>query len=161
MHTPLMLSVLALVACGPKPTPQPAAEPAPAAPLAKHHPDAVRGVTNPAVKDLLSEHWEWTLKNSPTWATRLGDHRYDDQLGDLSEEASAQNRLERDAFRDRARQLQTQGVDPADVLTLTLFLWQLDDRARKDACRFEHWSVQPRGNRMTSINGIISIRISC
>ncbi len=38
--------------------------------------------------DMLYEaYWEFVLKENPTLATYLGDHRYDDQLGDFSEEA--------------------------------------------------------------------------
>ena len=30
------------------------------------------------LKTLLDDHWEWQMKQSPVWATMLGDHRYDD-----------------------------------------------------------------------------------
>jgi uncharacterized protein (DUF885 family) len=33
---------------------------------------------------LLDEHWQWSLAQSPTLATSVGDHRYDDRLADPS-----------------------------------------------------------------------------
>ncbi len=35
----------------------------------------------------LNDYWEFVLKHNPTFATYTGDHRYDDLLEDLSEEA--------------------------------------------------------------------------
>jgi hypothetical protein len=42
--------------------------------------DAVAGVTDAALRAVLAEHWEFMMKWAPTWATTLGDHRYDDRL---------------------------------------------------------------------------------
>ena len=36
---------------------------------------------------LLDSDWQWTMQQSPEYATALGDHRYDDQLSDASPEA--------------------------------------------------------------------------
>ena len=40
-----------------------------------------------ALNDLLAEQWEYNLRTNPIQATILGDKRYNDQLGDFSEEA--------------------------------------------------------------------------
>ncbi|RJQ56954.1 MAG: DUF885 domain-containing protein [Nitrospiraceae bacterium] len=37
----------------------------------------------------LKDYWEYILKHHPTFATYIGDHRYDDALEDLSEESMA------------------------------------------------------------------------
>jgi hypothetical protein len=42
--------------------------------------DAVAGVSDPRLRAVIADHWEHTMKWSPTWATTLGDHRYDDRL---------------------------------------------------------------------------------
>ncbi|MBR0552254.1 DUF885 domain-containing protein [Stakelama marina] len=36
------------------------------------------------IQALLKDHWQWYLKHHPTFASSVGDHRYDDQLGDVS-----------------------------------------------------------------------------
>src|SRR5438045_8838676 len=40
-----------------------------------------------ALADLLKEHWEYTLKTNPEFASILGDRRYNDQSSDVSEAA--------------------------------------------------------------------------
>ncbi len=39
------------------------------------------------LRNLAEEFWETVLEASPSTATLLGDHRYDDRLEDLSAEA--------------------------------------------------------------------------
>lgn len=39
------------------------------------------------LEKLLRDYWERMLKDNPTFATYIGDHRYDDALEDLSEES--------------------------------------------------------------------------
>ncbi|MEM9488527.1 MAG: hypothetical protein AAGC55_05255, partial [Myxococcota bacterium] len=46
--------------------------------------EATTGISNPALAALLREHWEWWMKSQPTWATTLGDRRYDDRIPDRS-----------------------------------------------------------------------------
>ena len=42
---------------------------------------------NIALRDLLNEYWEYVLEQMPTFATYIGDHRYNNRLEDLSEAA--------------------------------------------------------------------------
>jgi len=42
---------------------------------------------NKELNGLMQDYWEFVLKNNPAFATYIGDHRYDDRLEDLSEEA--------------------------------------------------------------------------
>jgi prolyl oligopeptidase len=59
---------------------------------------------------MYKEYWEEYLVNRPTRATYMGDHRYNDKLEDLSEEAY---QASIDSYRDYLRRLS--GFDP-DVL---------------------------------------------
>ncbi|TMI37510.1 DUF885 domain-containing protein, partial [Candidatus Bathyarchaeota archaeon] len=40
-----------------------------------------------SLNHLYEDYWEFILHESPTYATYLGDHRYDDRLDDVSAEA--------------------------------------------------------------------------
>jgi uncharacterized protein (DUF885 family) len=40
---------------------------------------------NRELEDHLKDYWEFVLRNNPTFATYIGDHRYDDVLEDMSE----------------------------------------------------------------------------
>ena len=47
---------------------------------------AGRGRARPTISDsLLDEHYQWLLRNNPTYATALGVRDYDDRIPDLSE----------------------------------------------------------------------------
>ena len=59
--------------------------------------------------ELLSEHWEYTMRTNPEYASVLGDKRYNDKITDFSEkaiyadiEAQKQWRIEK---KDRADRL--------------------------------------------------------
>ena len=41
---------------------------------------------------MFDEYWEWVLREFPEFATRLGDHRYDDRLADQSAAAVSRRR---------------------------------------------------------------------
>ena len=41
---------------------------------------------------LLVDEWEWGLEQNPTRATAIGDARYNDRMGDYSEEAIERRR---------------------------------------------------------------------
>ena len=116
------------------------------------HPDAVAGVSDPALRQLLHDHWEATLVASPEWATALGDHRYDDQLADSSEAARAAWTASQQGWLDRAVQLA--GLNAADALTRDLFVHELTTALAVEACRFHAWSLSPRYNRITGTLGI-------
>jgi uncharacterized protein (DUF885 family) len=44
---------------------------------------------NEVLESYLKDYWEYILKHHPTFATYIGDHRYDNALEDLSEESMA------------------------------------------------------------------------
>ena len=44
---------------------------------------------NVELQGLFNEYWEHRLKHNPTFATYIGDHRYDDALENISEESIA------------------------------------------------------------------------
>src|SRR5205807_2581716 len=81
-------------ACGhtPKETPMHAAAAQPS-PLAA---DAVAGITDAALRAVVAEHWEYMMRWTPTYATTLGDHRYDDRLAPRDAAAIAREEGERD-----------------------------------------------------------------
>lgn len=54
--------------------------------------DAADSGAPAALHRLLDSEWEWQLAQFPERATRIGDHRYDDRLRDLSPEAVAARR---------------------------------------------------------------------
>jgi uncharacterized protein (DUF885 family) len=65
---------------------------------------------NKELQNYLKDYWEHVLKHNPTFATYIGDHRYDDALEDLSEESiSSQINYVKDL------QQKTEKIDPTDL----------------------------------------------
>jgi uncharacterized protein (DUF885 family) len=104
--------------------------------------DATAGVSDPALRDLLTRDWDASLRESPTTATSLGDHRFDDQLDDLSEAATQRWRERARAFLTEARALPTARLTAEDATTLELYQGSLAAQLEvSEACRFETWLV--------------------
>lgn len=147
-----LLAVCVVAACsGGSKTVQPSAKPPAARPFALAA-DAAAGVTSPQLKKLLVDHWDWTMRQSPVWATTLGDHRFDDRLADNSATAIRAGRAQARAFLRRARALDRHALDAADRLTLDLFIHQLDVNVGRQVCVEEQWNVTAGSNVVVRFN---------
>ncbi|MCE9579938.1 MAG: DUF885 domain-containing protein [Deltaproteobacteria bacterium] len=149
MHRRAALLVL-LAACGPRAAPSSPAPTAPS-PLADQ---AVRGVHDPALRALLADEWETSMRRAPTWATSLGDHRYDDLLSDESAAGIAQAQAETRAFLARARAIDPRGLDHGDAVTLQLATEGLAASDAMTVCRYDEWSVSARGNPLGELSNL-------
>ncbi|HEY1812457.1 MAG TPA: DUF885 domain-containing protein [Kofleriaceae bacterium] len=103
--------------------------------------DATAGVTDAALRGVIAAHWQYMMKWSPTYATTLGDHRYDAVLARYDEASIGRMHAERD-------QLITQlvAIDPAklgdtDRVTYKLLRQQLEADHDQDICKFWEWNV--------------------
>ncbi|MEM9208402.1 MAG: DUF885 domain-containing protein, partial [Pseudomonadota bacterium] len=76
---------------------------------------------------LLDEAWEWRLADSPVFASRLGDRRYNDRWRDLSLDAFAARQETRQAFLRRLRQIDLDALPDTDRLNYDLFRRQLEN----------------------------------
>ena len=141
----LTATLLLLAACAPRAASLPASAPATVAPSPLLG-EATAGVRDPAFRALLADEWEWTMRWAPTWATTLGDHRYDDKLALTNADAIALYKKERRALLARAEALDTRGLDASDRVSFELFVGNLRADVAGDVCRAEEWSVSARAN---------------
>jgi uncharacterized protein (DUF885 family) len=103
--------------------------------------DAVAGVTDPALARLVADHWDFVMRWTPTWATTLGDHRFDAVLAPVDPAAIARYRDERDALLARGRALDGAALGDADRVTWQLLVERLAADAGTQRCRFHEWTV--------------------
>jgi uncharacterized protein (DUF885 family) len=147
--------LLSMPACGGSQTqesPKSVELPASSAPdfaLAK---DAKAGVDAEALQDILVRHWDQRMQNSPVWAGTLGDHRFDDRLGDGSAEARMRQREATAAILEEAKSLDPAGFSARDKVTLALFIEGLERGVDRQVCESYQWSVSSRGNPVSSMN---------
>jgi len=116
--------------------------------------EAVAGVDSPAFRALLAKHWDAAMHASPVYAGTLGDHRFDDQLGDSSEAAVLARQAEQHAFLRQARALDTTDFSARDKTTLALFIETLYRQGEREQCENFRWSVSARDNPVSSANGL-------
>ncbi len=83
-----------------------------------------------ALNALLAEQWQYTLKNSPEFATILGDLRYNDRWSDASlTHLQADHQATQD-FLKRFEAIDTSGFADSDKLNQQLMVRQLKDSLR-------------------------------
>ncbi|HEX7843410.1 MAG TPA: DUF885 family protein, partial [Kofleriaceae bacterium] len=104
-------------------------------------PAAVAGITDPALRDVVADHWEHLMRWAPTWATTLGDHRYDDQLAPRDAFSIAAAHGERDALLTRLVAIDPGRLGDTDRVTLALLRGRLEAERAMDVCKFHEWSV--------------------
>lgn len=93
-------------------------------------PTARAETASQAFAALLDETWEWGLRQYPLFATQAGDHRYDDQLGQVSL-AAEHDRLEaRRGFLARLKAIDRSALAPDEQVSYDIFARQLGDDIR-------------------------------
>jgi len=92
-----------------------------------------------ALNDLLAERWEYTLRNSPIYASVLGDKRWNDQLDDFSQKAIDDDLAQSKQFLTRFEAIDTTGFPEQEVLNKTLMVRDL--RMALDGARFKNWEM--------------------
>lgn len=123
----------------------PTAEPmlAPAPPSSTDA-DAVAGVIDPDLRQLLTDHWTWHRQTYPVEATTYGDHRHDTRLFDNSPAALADQGRARRRFLTRAHALDGRRLQPEDRRTWQLLQQRLAAQIAREVCQMEQWSVSAR-----------------
>jgi uncharacterized protein (DUF885 family) len=112
---------------------------------------AMAGVDDPGFRSLLADEWEWSMRWAPTWATTLGDHRYDDQLAPGDPEAIARYLDEQRALLARTERLDASQFNESDRVSYALFVGQLRADVGAQACRLHEWEVSARSNPYTGL----------
>ena len=83
-----------------------------------------------ALNELLAEQWQYQLKESPEFATVLGDYRYNDRFSDVTIAHALQQKKDAQAFLTRFRAIDTTGFAEQDRLNQELMVRQLNDGIR-------------------------------
>jgi uncharacterized protein (DUF885 family) len=74
------------------------------------------------LKQLFGREWDYLLEQNPTWASELGDRRWNDRWPDLSpQNRTAREKHDRELLRELTTQIQRQNLPPADALNYDLF----------------------------------------
>ena len=110
--------------------------------------DAVAGVTAPTLRAAIAEHWEYAMRWQPTYATTLGDHRYDGKLAPRDAAAVAQQYAERDVLLAQLARIDRATLDANDRVTHALLRDRLASERALESCKFWQWTVDSGGSSL-------------
>ena len=92
-----------------------------------------------ALKTLLSEQWEYNLKNSPEFASIIGDKRYNDRLSDFSQAAIDADLKQAAKFLKKFEAIDTTGFPVQEHLNKELMVRNL--KKSLEGARFKEWEM--------------------
>src|SRR5262249_21607683 len=98
-----------------------------------------------ALAKLSDEYWQGTLRASPTLATVVGDHRYDDQLEDNSPAATDREAARLRDVKARAEAIPAAQLDPADRITRDALILECRNGLDQISCGLDEWALDPFG----------------
>lgn len=113
---------------------------------------ATEGVDDAELEAVIEDHWTWMLESYPEFATRLGDHRFDDRLTDMSSAALEARRADARTFIGRLRAIAPAELSARDRTNRALLMLELENDLARDACHYEEWTLSPRSNPITDLN---------
>ena len=76
---------------------------------------------------LIAELWEWHLQQNPVFASIIGDKRYNDQLGSVSEKTILEQQAKEKEFLKRFQAIDPTGLPHQDVLNRELEIRSLKE----------------------------------
>ncbi|MDE2156674.1 MAG: DUF885 domain-containing protein [Xanthomonadaceae bacterium] len=126
-----------------------------AAPAAQAAPTDVASRVK-ALNALLAEQWQYTLKNSPEFATTLGDLRYNDRWSDVSLAHQAADRRATEDFLARFLAIPVGGLSDADRLNLQLMVRQLKDQLRSYQLKLNEMPLDQMSGVHIALAGFVS-----
>ena len=107
--------------------------------LAAVNPSADLESRRKALKDMLNERWEYTMRTNPIYASILGDKRYNDKVDDFSQKAIDAD-LEQ-SRRDLARFEAVNTTDFPEQEALNKQLMVRDLQISLEGARFKPWEM--------------------
>ena len=100
-----------------------------------------------ALHDLLDEHWEYTLRTAPEFASILGDKRYNDRLSDFSQAAIDRDIAQTRMFLAKFEAVNTTGFPVQERLNRDLMVRNL--KQFLEGVKFREWEMP-----VNQMNGI-------
>ncbi len=94
---------------------------------------------------LCDDYWQGYLRANPTFATSVGDARYDDRLGDITPAATAREDARLREVLARAQAIDPKALDAADQVTRSALIEEVQGQLAESSCHLEEWVVDPLG----------------
>ncbi len=116
-------------------------------PLSPYHPpmtvNPAATAASAALRTIADDFWEAFLQAHPTFATIMGDRRFDDRLEDLSPEAREAEILRLAATVKGASAIDPADLDDRDRVTRSMLIEEVSGQLAALRTRVDEWSVNP------------------
>jgi len=109
-----------------------------------------------ALNALLAEQWQYNLKNTPEFATMLGDLRYNDRWSDASLAHQAADHQATEIFLKRFQAIDTRGFADSDKLNRQLMVRQLQDQLRSYQLKLNEMPLDQMSGIHLQLAGFVS-----
>jgi len=93
------------------------------------------------LRTLCDDCWETALRENPTWATYLGDFRYNDRLPDLSDAGRARRLASAKGFLERLGKIDLAALPEGERVTADILRLQLEQSVEEHRHKFWQWAV--------------------
>ena len=90
---------------------------------------------------LCDDYWQGYLRANPVFATSIGDGRYDDRLEDITPAGRHHEDSWLQSVLVRAQAIDPKPLSPADQVTRSALIEELQDDLAQSSCRLEEWVV--------------------
>lgn len=94
---------------------------------------------------ICDDSWEAALRENPTYATYLGDFRYNDKLADISETGRTRRHKLNEEFLARLGKVDAAALTESDRVTADLLRLQLEQSLEEERHKFWQWDVDQMG----------------
>ncbi len=108
-----------------------------------------------AFRALADDFWETLLSAYPSFATRIGDRRFDDRLEDLSGKARGARATSLEATLAAASGFSTELLGPVDRVSLSMLIEEASGQLAALQTRTDEWSVNPIDGPQTWIVDLV------
>ena len=109
-----------------------------------------------ALKSVIEEQWQYTLRESPEYATALGDYRYNDRWSDYSLAHVATDRKANEAFLARLEAIDPDGLTEQDRLNRQLLAQQLREDIESIDLKLYEMPVDQFGGLQIVLPGLVA-----
>ncbi len=105
--------------------------------------NSAQAQSNQALKELADKYWDALLERNPVWATSLGDHRFDDRLADLGQQALEGWERSLRLFLRQADRIPGNELTAEDRLTRDLLKRAVRDELARIQCHLDYTPLDP------------------
>jgi uncharacterized protein (DUF885 family) len=109
----------------------------------------------PTLRELSDRFWEQVVEASPTWATVLGERRFDDRLDDVAPDARAAVEADRRATAAAARAIDPGELSARERVTRQMLIDEAEGQAASLATGTIDWTVDPLGGPQTGLVDLV------